>query len=77
LGMLRLGDDFQDKGADVMEHSPRRACHMDPAWKHESETSTSTCESESQVTKEKKVPVADEPLEEIASDEVPEVLILI
>jgi Amt family ammonium transporter len=32
LGMLRLGDEFQDKGADQMEHSPRRACAVDPAW---------------------------------------------
>lgn len=24
-GMLRLGDEFQDKGADLMEHSPRKA----------------------------------------------------
>jgi len=25
LGMLRMGDEFQDKGADVMEHSPSKA----------------------------------------------------
>lgn len=25
LGMLRLSDNFQDKGADVMEHSPCKA----------------------------------------------------
>jgi Amt family ammonium transporter len=60
LGMLRLGDDFQDKGADVMEHSPRRACHVDPAWKDDEET------------KEKKVPVADEPLKQETSDDMRE-----
>jgi len=32
LGMLRLGDEFQDKGADHMEHSPRRASSIDPVW---------------------------------------------
>jgi hypothetical protein len=61
LGMLRLGDKFQDKGADVMEHSPRRACAVDPAWKDDEET------------KGKNVPVADEPLKQEASDDMREV----
>jgi len=30
LGMLRLGDDFQDAGADEMEHSPRRSYTENP-----------------------------------------------
>lgn len=28
--MLRLGDNFQKAGADVMEHSPRRASAFEP-----------------------------------------------
>jgi len=31
VGWLRLSDDFQDKGADEMEHSPRKSYNMDDA----------------------------------------------
>merc|ERR1712048_1435558 len=30
LGMLRMGDEFQQKGADVMEHSPAKAYSESP-----------------------------------------------
>merc|ERR1712039_79741 len=30
LGMLRMGDEFQESGADLMEHSPQKAYNEGP-----------------------------------------------
>jgi len=35
FGMLRLSDTFQDKGADIMEHSPQKAYAANPAGEGE------------------------------------------